>query len=81
MNKEKQGLKGNVMPDWLVCLAQKHTKKLLSEIYEVEAADIYQAASKLEEYLGRKIDGTSEYADCCCVTQCDTIAWYLQYSC
>lgn len=48
---------------FIVCLAEKHTKKKLSDFYEVEAPNEYRALDEFEKILGRKLDGYSEYMD------------------
>lgn len=48
---------------WLGCIAEKHTKKQLSEIVEVTAWSIYGAADAVQAALNFKVDGYNNYVD------------------
>jgi hypothetical protein len=53
------------MIKFLGCVAEKHTKRQISRVFEIEAMSLYHACDLLEIMSGITIDGVSNYADLC----------------
>jgi hypothetical protein len=53
------------MIKFIGCVAEKFTKKQISEVFEFEAFSVYHACDILEELAGIKINGSTNYADVC----------------
>lgn len=53
------------MIKFLGCVAEKHTKKQISRVFEFEAWSVYHACDMLQTLSGIVIDGYTNYADLC----------------
>jgi len=53
------------MIKFIGCVAEKFTKKQLSDVFEISAFSLYHASDILEEMSGIKINGDTNYADLC----------------
>ena len=53
------------MIKFLGCVVEKHTKRQISRVFEIEAMSLYHACDLLEILSGITIDGVSNYADLC----------------
>jgi hypothetical protein len=53
------------MITYIACVAEKFTRKQISEVFEIEAYSVYHACDVLEQVSGITIDGVNNYADLC----------------
>ncbi len=53
------------MKRFIGCVAEKFTKKQISEVFEFDAYSAYHACDIVQHLSGVKIDGVKNYADIC----------------